>query len=188
LDICAGENACENLLFFSIFDCLKTISLVLVNAKVCDFDIARVPDARMTGNRGTLCWMAPEVLACETYNSPCDIWSFGVLLAELCDERGQDPFVDVSMFDIVTLIREANLPPLPSGSPSGLVSLQKKCLQRDADARPTAAVVREYLHAEYQELMVKLSPPAAATRLLSPRTPSLAIASAVMEDRIQVRK
>mmetsp|Transcript_14589 Transcript_14589/g.20815 ORF Transcript_14589/g.20815 Transcript_14589/m.20815 type:complete len:293 (+) Transcript_14589:176-1054(+) len=61
--------------------------------KLFDFGLAkelkskdRVPDGtyRLTGNSGSRRYMAPEVAKKETYNLAADIYSFSILLWELC--------------------------------------------------------------------------------------------------------
>lgn len=51
--------------------------------KIADFGVARVEAAsEMTGQTGTLGYMAPEVLQGHSYNRKCDVYSFGILLWE----------------------------------------------------------------------------------------------------------
>lgn len=70
------------------------------HVKICDFGLSRVADAivQLTGGRGTVQWMAPEglasvsffdfahyaVIAHEDYKNAADIYSFGVVLWEMC--------------------------------------------------------------------------------------------------------
>lgn len=46
----------------------------------------------MTGNCGTVQWMAPEVLASEKYAEPADVYSFAIvcweLLTRICPYEG----------------------------------------------------------------------------------------------------
>ncbi|XP_010497731.1 PREDICTED: putative mitogen-activated protein kinase kinase kinase 7-like [Camelina sativa] len=52
----------------------------------------------MTGETGTLGYMAPEVLEGRAYNRKCDVYSFGVCLWEIycCDM----PYADCSFAEI----------------------------------------------------------------------------------------
>ncbi|KAL6894074.1 hypothetical protein ACP4OV_008172 [Aristida adscensionis] len=54
--------------------------------KIADFGVARVEAAaaagEMTGQTGTLGYMAPEVLEGRPYDHKCDVYSFGILLWE----------------------------------------------------------------------------------------------------------
>lgn len=57
------------------------------NIKMFDFGLAREivrPERRMTGNTGSLRYMAPEVARREHYGLPVDVYSFSLMLWELC--------------------------------------------------------------------------------------------------------
>ncbi|KZV46510.1 hypothetical protein F511_10615 [Dorcoceras hygrometricum] len=54
---------------------------------VCDFGLSRMKHSTYLSSRstaGTAEWMAPEVLRNEPSNEKCDVFSFGVILWELC--------------------------------------------------------------------------------------------------------
>lgn len=52
--------------------------------KIADFGVARVEaqSCEVTGQTGTLGYMAPEVLQGKPYDHKCDVYSFGILLWE----------------------------------------------------------------------------------------------------------
>ena len=54
-------------------------------AKLADFGLSRLKAVRsgMTGNCGTVQWMAPEVLCNEDYAEPADVFSYGIILWEM---------------------------------------------------------------------------------------------------------
>lgn len=61
---------------------LKSANILLddsYNAKVADFGLSRLKAQQrsMTGNCGTVQWMAPEILASEGYAEPADVYSYG---------------------------------------------------------------------------------------------------------------
>eukprot|EP00727_Mastigamoeba_balamuthi_P008893 m51a1_g4626 putative cmgc mapk protein kinase (399) ;mRNA; r:315209-316954 len=74
-------------------------SNILINAncdaKICDFGLSRPigavseqqKDIHMTLYVTTRWYRAPEVLLCDTYSKPIDIWSVGCILAELLGRR-----------------------------------------------------------------------------------------------------
>lgn len=55
--------------------------------KICDFGLSRImSDSSMDDNSsaGTPEWMAPELIRNEPFTEKCDIFSFGVIMWELC--------------------------------------------------------------------------------------------------------
>ncbi|OMO85637.1 hypothetical protein COLO4_21530 [Corchorus olitorius] len=75
------------------------------NLKIADFGVARVEAQNprdMTGETGTLGYMAPEVLDGKPYNRRCDVYSFGICLWEMycCDM----PYPDLSFADVSSAV------------------------------------------------------------------------------------
>ncbi|RWW31781.1 hypothetical protein GW17_00003582 [Ensete ventricosum] len=73
--------------------------------KIADFGVARVEAQNprdMTGETGTLGYMAPEVLDGKPYNRRCDVYSFGICLWEIycCDM----PYADLSFVDVSSAV------------------------------------------------------------------------------------
>ncbi|KAG6946057.1 hypothetical protein JG688_00016235 [Phytophthora aleatoria] len=68
-------------------------------AKLSDFGVSRTRrgDETMTSGVGTAYWTAPEVLAGHKYSEKADIYSLGVVLAEL--DTGELPFYDARTSD-----------------------------------------------------------------------------------------
>ncbi|XVF66638.1 hypothetical protein PTKIN_Ptkin10aG0052900 [Pterospermum kingtungense] len=81
------------------------------NLKIADFGVARVEAQNprdMTGETGTLGYMAPEVLDGKPYNRRCDVYSFGICLWEIycCDM----PYPDLSFADVSSaVVRQVSL-------------------------------------------------------------------------------
>eukprot|EP00029_Vermamoeba_vermiformis_P011454 TRINITY_DN6301_c0_g1_i1.p1 TRINITY_DN6301_c0_g1~~TRINITY_DN6301_c0_g1_i1.p1 ORF type:complete len:198 (-),score=52.91 TRINITY_DN6301_c0_g1_i1:20-613(-) len=67
---------------------LKSVNLLVdndLNIKVCDFGLSRLIDRErnMTGNVGTVSWIAPEIFQQEHYTEKADVYSFGALLFQM---------------------------------------------------------------------------------------------------------
>jgi len=86
--------------------------------KLCDFGFA----TQLTENNetrstkiGTVCWMAPELLrGLKEYSSKVDIWSFGIMVYELC--TGEPPYYDEAENEEKVIFRIVNMdPPQLSG-------------------------------------------------------------------------
>uniref|UniRef100_A0A0D6QS98 non-specific serine/threonine protein kinase n=1 Tax=Araucaria cunninghamii TaxID=56994 RepID=A0A0D6QS98_ARACU len=106
--------------------------------KIADFGVARVEAQNpkdMTGETGTLGYMAPEVLDGKPYNRKCDVYSFGICLWEVycCDM----PYADLSFAEMTSAVVRQNLrPEIPRCCPSTLANVMKKCWDANPDKRP----------------------------------------------------
>ncbi|KAJ0982499.1 hypothetical protein J5N97_010754 [Dioscorea zingiberensis] len=117
--------------------------------KIADFGVARVEAQNpqdMTGETGTLGYMAPEVLNGKPYNRKCDVYSFGICLWEIycCDM----PYPDLSFAEVSSAVVRQNLrPEIPRCCPNALVSVMKKCWDANPDKRPDMDEVVRLLEA-----------------------------------------
>ncbi|GMJ01906.1 hypothetical protein like AT3G22750 [Hibiscus trionum] len=131
---------------------VKTENLLLdshKNVKIADFGVARVEawnPCEMTGETGTLGYMAPEVLNGKPYNRKCDVYSFGICLWEIycCDM----PYPDLSFAQISSAVVQENLrPEIPRCCPSSLANIMRKCWDANAKNRPEMEEVVTMLEA-----------------------------------------
>ncbi|KAF9605080.1 hypothetical protein IFM89_013750 [Coptis chinensis] len=119
------------------------------NLKIADFGVARVEAQNprdMTGETGTLGYMAPEVLDGKPYNRRCDVYSFGICLWEIycCDL----PYPDLSFAEVSSAVVRQNLrPEIPRCCPNSLASIMRKCWDGNAEKRPEMSEVVRMLEA-----------------------------------------
>ncbi|CAK9147021.1 unnamed protein product [Ilex paraguariensis] len=117
--------------------------------KIADFGVARVEAQNprdMTGETGTLGYMAPEVLDGKPYNRKCDVYSFGICLWEIycCDM----PYPDLSFAEVSSAVVRQNLrPETPRCCPSSLASIMRKCWDANPEKRPEMDEVVRLLEA-----------------------------------------
>lgn len=117
--------------------------------KIADFGVARVEAQNprdMTGETGTLGYMAPEVLDGKPYNRKCDVYSFGICLWEVycCDM----PYADLSFAEVSSAVVRQNLrPDIPKCCPHAFASILKKCWDANPDKRPEMDEVVRLLEA-----------------------------------------
>lgn len=119
--------------------------------KIFDFGLAReiLPgDQRMTGNTGSLRYMAPEVNIGQNYGLSADIYSYGILLWELCTLI--IPFDGMTTADHSKYVVHGGARPKIDrieGS-EDLRFLIEACWHSDAKKRPTSTGVRNALLAQ----------------------------------------
>ncbi|XP_065863256.1 serine/threonine-protein kinase 52-like [Euphorbia lathyris] len=117
--------------------------------KIADFGVARVEAQNprdMTGETGTLGYMAPEVLDGKPYNRSCDVYSFGICLWEIycCDM----PYPNLSFADVSSAVVRQNLrPDVPRCCPSSLANIMRRCWDGHVEKRPEMAEVVRMLEA-----------------------------------------
>lgn len=115
-------------------------------AKLCDFGLARMATANLTGVHGTAPFMAPEMLRGENYGTGIDVWSVGGIAYTLM--YGEFPYMPAVHRPAEMKVAIAQGTPVPkfvaragdkesSVSPAAKVFL-KRLLARKADKRLTA--------------------------------------------------
>jgi serine/threonine protein kinase len=153
---------------------LKSANILLnesYTAKVCDFGLSRLKaqERSMTGNCGTVQWMAPEVsgslwlpacfpnsrhltcgslqvLANQRYNEKADVYSFGIIVTELLTR--ECPFEGMSAIQCALAVLNRNQrPEVPKWCPPQLKGLIKGCVKKNPSERPTFSQIISNLDA-----------------------------------------
>ena len=90
----------------------------------------------MTGNCGTVQWMAPEVLANMNYNEKADVFSYGIILWELLSR--ECPYDGLSPIQCaLAVLNRDKRPDIPKFCPPAPHALIKACIKKDPEQRPS---------------------------------------------------
>lgn len=120
--------------------------------KIFDFGLAavvrrgrRASEAfEMTGNTGSLRYMAPEVALSKPYNEKVDVYSFGVMAWQLASDRV--PFKGMSREQFQRdVIIGGQRPKLDSSWPMGFRKMLETCWHEDYQRRPSFAFILDDL-------------------------------------------
>ncbi|CAN0396804.1 unnamed protein product [Pylaiella littoralis] len=123
------------------------------HVKVFDLGLSVVQEVRggsqdqkyqMSGMAGSKRFMSPEVCKGLPYNEKVDVYSFAIVLWELCTLR--KPFAGMNVADHYREVVIGRLrPPLHPQWPAGLQNLMQACWHEDPDHRPSILEAREIL-------------------------------------------
>jgi len=121
--------------------------------KLMDFGLARVMDNasplseetyRMSGETGSLRYMAPEVAESKPYNHKADVFSYGILLWELLSHK--KPFDGLNRDSFYErVVHGGGRPPIHKKWPKELSNLMIDCWSVDIDTRPSFQQIVERL-------------------------------------------
>ena len=90
----------------------------------------------MTGNTGSLRYMAPEVALKRPYSEKVDVYSFGILVWQMA--RDKIPFKGLNKEEFMrNIVAGGQRPKLDKSWPVGFSSLLQKCWNTDASQRPS---------------------------------------------------
>ncbi|GBG30666.1 Mitogen-activated protein kinase kinase kinase 2 [Hondaea fermentalgiana] len=114
--------------------------------KLADFGCSRILSEMGTADRdetlrrirGSVPWMAPEVVKETAYNLPADIWSLAATVLEMSSGSRPWPGVDQPIAAIFKIASSPNGPPIPDAVPLQVRAVLDLCFQKDPDARPSA--------------------------------------------------
>ena len=123
--------------------------------KLCDFGLARTKKefylSLGCGGVGTPEWTAPEVLKGEAFNEQADVYSFGVIMWEMCTRK--KPWQGLMQVQVVVAVgmKGERLPKvtdrqvLEAGGGESFVKLHEACLAHPMHDRPSMREVADSL-------------------------------------------
>ncbi|KAL3639396.1 hypothetical protein CASFOL_017303 [Castilleja foliolosa] len=151
-DAARGMNYLHNCTPMIVHRDLKSPNLLVDRnwvVKVCDFGLSRMKHSTFLSSRstaGTAEWMAPEVLRNEPSNEKCDVFSFGVILWELCTMR--QPWGGMNPMQVVGAVGfQHRRLDIPGNMDPAVADIIMKCWQTDPNQRPS-----------FDEIMAALKP------------------------------
>ncbi|KAL0464161.1 UNVERIFIED_CONTAM: putative serine/threonine-protein kinase SIS8 [Sesamum latifolium] len=146
LDAARGMNYLHNCTPVIVHRDLKSPNLLVDKnwvVKVCDFGLSRMKHSTFLSSRstaGTAEWMAPEVLRNEPSNEKCDVYSFGVILWELCTLR--QPWGGMNPMQVVGAVGfQHRRLDIPEDMDPVVADIIRKCWQTDPNLRPSFAEI-----------------------------------------------
>lgn len=113
--------------------------------KLSDFGCSKRTENTMSQSlRGSIPWMAPEVIQQTGYGRRSDVWSLGCVVIEMATARHPWGAFDNPMAAMVKIGMSNNTPPLPETVSELCKDFIRRCTQRDKEARPNAGELLEH--------------------------------------------
>lgn len=144
LDAARGMNYLHNCSPVIVHRDLKSPNLLVDKnwvVKVCDFGLSRMKHSTFLSSRstaGTAEWMAPEVLRNEPSDEKCDVYSYGVILWELCTL--QQPWGGMNPMQVVGAVGfQHRRLDIPDDVDPTIADIIRRCWQTDPKLRPSFA-------------------------------------------------
>jgi len=110
--------------------------------KLADFGCSKLSDEDSTmanTMKGTIPWMAPEVIMRKGYGRKADIWSLGCVVVEMATAKPPWGRMDNPIAAMRKIGMSSELPPVPDSLSPAARSFVSRCLDRDKENRPSAA-------------------------------------------------
>ena len=93
--------------------------------------------------RGSLYWMAPEILKRQPYGRKVDIWSLGCVIIEM--GSGMHPWHDITTYSNLCLaMAQQRIPMIPENLSEDCKDLVRLCLDYDKKHRPNISMVLKH--------------------------------------------
>ena len=125
--------------------------------KVADFGLARlIEDDEYNAREGArfpIKWTAPEAALYNKFTIKSDVWSFGILLAEMVT-KGRVPYPGMANAEVLAQVERGYRMPIPPGCPQPLYDIMLKCWNKVAEERPTF----DFLQATLEDYFVATEP------------------------------
>ncbi|XP_039063143.1 uncharacterized protein LOC120207797 isoform X1 [Hibiscus syriacus] len=126
--------------------------------KIGDLGLSKVRQHTLVsgGVRGTLPWMAPELLSGKSnmVSEKIDIYSFGIVMWELL--TGEEPYADMHCASIIGgIVNNTLRPKIPSWCDPEWKALMEKCWASDAAERPPFSEISQKLRSMAAAINVK---------------------------------
>uniref|UniRef100_A0A7E4V433 receptor protein-tyrosine kinase n=1 Tax=Panagrellus redivivus TaxID=6233 RepID=A0A7E4V433_PANRE len=113
-----------------------------LTCKIADFGLSRgsrgvlEPEYTTNGGKIPIRWTAPEAITHYKYTTASDVWSFGIVMWEVCS-FGERPYWDWTNHKVINEIHAGYRLPCPMDAPAELHQLMLVCWQMDRHKRPT---------------------------------------------------
>ncbi|CAD5210121.1 unnamed protein product [Bursaphelenchus okinawaensis] len=148
-----------------------------LTCKIADFGLSRKVRSKddreytTTGGKIPVRWTAPECIAHHKFTSASDVWSYGIVMWEVCS-FGERPYYDWSNARVIEEIKAGFRLPKPMDTPDRIYEMMKKCWNHQRHERPSFGDLTTELISIKQELHESYGRDRSLGDISSPDTPN----------------
>ena len=119
---------------------------------VADFGLARIiienPFNPQKGIKSPIKWTAPEAALHNRFSIKSDVWSFGIVIAEVVT-KGSTPYPRMNNHQVLMAVNRGYRMPKPEGAPEPLYNIMLTCWKHKPEDRPTFDFLKALLEDYY---------------------------------------
>ena len=123
----------------------------ITKCKISDFGLSKflenIDNKKLSGHLGTCHWMAPEVIENKNYSLKADVYSYGIIIWEVCCRK--TPYYNMNQQQIqfyVTFKKgRPDMDLMPKDRPKEIDKLIECCWDHNPNNRPTFSQIIEYI-------------------------------------------
>eukprot|EP00928_Gymnodinium_smaydae_P043517 TRINITY_DN29138_c0_g1_i1.p2 TRINITY_DN29138_c0_g1~~TRINITY_DN29138_c0_g1_i1.p2 ORF type:complete len:516 (-),score=119.48 TRINITY_DN29138_c0_g1_i1:1974-3521(-) len=150
--------------------------------KLSDFGCSKRAGDLAHTMRGSVPWMAPEVIAQTGHGVSADIWSFGCLMIEMATARPPWGKLDNLLAACRRIAMSDDTPPLPETLSASCKDFLEMCLRRDPILRPST---EELLQHELVRDLVEAAPERRSTQEFMELSPEYGTLRELLSDLLE---
>ena len=109
-----------------------------------NLDFSKTTSQQMETIRGSLPWMAPEVINNMSYSLKSDIWSLGCTIIEMASAKSPWGDFDNILNAIYCISKSEKMPPIPETLSENAKFFIKECLNQDISLRPNVLELMDF--------------------------------------------
>ncbi|XP_019624216.1 PREDICTED: uncharacterized protein LOC109469896 [Branchiostoma belcheri] len=112
--------------------------------KVADFGLARIDHYKASSAQFPIRWTAIESIQTHEFTVQSDVWSFGILMAEILS-KGKVPYMGWDNTQVLQRVVQGYRLPRESSWPESLYQLMRQCWDKEPAKRPSFSTLRDTL-------------------------------------------
>ena len=124
----------------------------ITNIKIADYGLSIIYEKNKNSNLnervGTCHWMAPEIINCQKYTTKADVYSYGIIIWEICTREMPYECIndkETILYRVCFKNERPSLKRLGNDTPDKFKELMVKCWDQDPNKRPSFENIIQFI-------------------------------------------